>query len=87
VSVVRPSIPLTPFVPRPGGMVAQWGVAAKLANGSVISHEVWDPADIAAPGQLPITWHAEGDGSGVQWARVMSPYGFTAAIVRAVPLS
>lgn len=84
---VRPSIPSTPFNPRPGGMVAQWGVAAKLASGNYVSHEVIEPTDIAAPGQLPITWHAEGDGSGVLWARAVSPWGYTVAVLRAVPLS
>jgi hypothetical protein len=83
---IRPSIGNAPFNPRPHPMIAQWGVAARRLDGSVISHEVIDPGDIEAAGQ-PVNWMPADDGSGVLWARVRSPWGVSLAILRAVPLS
>jgi hypothetical protein len=83
---IRPTIGNATFNPRLHPMIAQWGVAARRLDGSVISHEVIDPDDIEAAGQ-PVNWLPAGDGSGVLWARVRSPWGVSLAILRAVPLS
>lgn len=82
----RPGIGDAAYTPRPDGMVAQWAVTVRRWDGVVSTVEVIEPGDVEIGGQV-VRWQAAGDGSGVRWARVVTPWGASLAIARAVPLS
>lgn len=83
--MTRPYVAPTEFVPRPGAVPAQWGLAMRLADGTIVADEVMDLGDVTI-NSAELDWLSE-PGTGVRYARVVSPLGFTLAIARAVPLS